>query len=79
MSSIEKLSKHGDRLLLAIDPALLQQLRIDENTPLEVSIEGQSLRISPVHEEQDPQRFEQVMASINERYAKTFKRLSEES
>jgi hypothetical protein len=54
-------------------------LKIDETTPLEVSTDGQALVVAPIRDEQDRAHFESVMASINQRYAKTFKRLSEES
>lgn len=76
---IKKLSKHGNSLALVIDRSILDLLKIDEDTPLEVSTDGQALVVSPIRDEQDRARFEAAMASINQRYAKTFKRLAEES
>jgi len=76
---IKKLSKHGNSLALVIDRSILDLLKIDENTPLEVSTDGQALVVAPMRDDQDRARFESVMASINQRYAKTFRRLSEES
>ena len=76
---IKKLSKHGNSLALVIDRSILDLLKIYETTPLEVSTDGRALVIAPIRDEQDRAHFESVMASINQRYAKTFKRLSEES
>ena len=76
---IKKLCKHGNSLALVIDRSILDLLKIDENTPLEVSTDGQALIVAPVRDEAHRERFEGAMASINKRYAKTFKRLSEES
>jgi len=74
---IKKLSKHGNSLALVIDRPILDLLGIDENTPLEVSTDGQSLVVAPARDEEQQKRFEQAVASVNERYAKTFKRLAE--
>ena len=74
---IKKLSKHGNSLALVIDRPILDLLGIDEDTPLEVSTDGQSLVIARARTPEEQQRFEQAMASVNERYAKTFKRLAE--
>jgi len=75
---IQELSKHGDGLALVIDPSILQQLGIDETTSLDVSIVGRTIVVSPTQDGERQKRFEAVMASANERYAKTFKRLAEE-
>ncbi len=45
---IQKLSKQGDRLVLEIDRALLDQLQIDETTALEVTTDGRTLSIAPM-------------------------------
>jgi antitoxin component of MazEF toxin-antitoxin module len=74
---IKKLSKHGDDLVLILDPSILAQLQIDEETALEVTTDGRTLVVSPVQDEEYLRRFEQAMNSVNERYAKTFKRLAE--
>ena len=75
---IQKLSKHGDGLAPVIDPSILQQLGIDETTPLEVSVVGRTIVVSPTQDDERQKRFEAVMASANKRYAKTFRRLAEE-
>ena len=74
---IKKLSKHGNSLALVIDRPILELLGIDEDTPLEVSTDGQSLVVAPARNKEQQKRFEKAVASVNERYAKTFKRLAE--
>jgi antitoxin component of MazEF toxin-antitoxin module len=76
-SMIKKLSKQGDRLVLEIDRALLDQLQIDENTALEVTTDGRTLSVAPVPDEEYREAFERATKSVNEQYAKTFKRLAE--
>ena len=74
---IQNLSRHGDGLALVIDPSILAQLGIDETTPLEVSVVGRTIVVSPTQDDERRKRFEAAIADVNERYAKTFKRLAE--
>lgn len=77
---IQKLVKHGDELALVIDPALLEQLGINETSSLEVSVEQGVLRCRPAATQGiSDERLEELHESISQRYAKTFKRLAEES
>ena len=63
---IKKLSKHGNSLALVIDRPILDLLGIDEDTPLEVSTDGQSLVISRARSNEEQQRFEQALESANQ-------------
>ena len=74
---IKKLSKHGDSLALELDPVVLKQLNIDENTPLEISTDGHAIVVSPVRNAADQAAFDAALASSNERYAETLRRLAE--
>lgn len=74
---ITKLDRHGDELALVIDRTLLDQLKIDEHTSLEVSTVGETLVISPVRDEERRQRFEQALESTNQRYEHALRRLAE--
>jgi antitoxin component of MazEF toxin-antitoxin module len=74
---IKKLSKHGNSLALVIDRSILDLLKIDENTPLEMSTDGQALIVAPVHDEEHRKRFEAALRSTNERYGDVLKRLAE--
>lgn len=69
-----KLVKYGKHLALVIDEALLEQLNIDENTPLEISTDGHGLLITP---EGEGKRFRAAMERTNQRYSEVFRRLAE--
>ena len=74
---IKKLSKHGNSLALVIDRSILDLLDIDEKTSLDVSTDGEALVIAPVRDAKRRKRFEQALASTNERFGKALKRLAE--
>ncbi len=42
-----KLKANGDGLYLVIEPSLLEGLKIDQDTPLEVTSDGRGLYIRP--------------------------------
>ena len=74
---IKKLSKHGNSLALVIDRPILELLKIDESTPLEISTDGQALVLVPVRDKRRRKRFEEALASTNRRYGKALRRLAE--
>jgi antitoxin component of MazEF toxin-antitoxin module len=74
---IKKLSKHGNSLALVIDRSILELLGIDEKTALELSTDGESLVVAPLRDKKRRKKFEDALASSNERYAKALKRLAE--
>jgi antitoxin component of MazEF toxin-antitoxin module len=77
---IQNLFKHGNDLAVVIDSSILSSLGIDESTPLAVTVTGREIKLSPIESTGlSPERFEELHDSINQRYAKTFKRLAEES
>ena len=73
---IKTLTPIGDGLGLVIEPALLERLRIDRGTPLEVTSDGEVLTIRPVAyaPEDEGLRSAERMLEI---HAETFKRLAE--
>jgi antitoxin component of MazEF toxin-antitoxin module len=74
---VKKLSKHGNSLALVIDRSILDLLKIDEDTSLEVTTDGESLIVAPVRGKKRQKKFEHALASSNERYGKALKRLAE--
>jgi antitoxin MazE len=74
---IKKLSKHGNSLALVIDRSILDLLGIDERTSLKMSTDGAALIVSPVRDKKRRKKFEQALASTNERYGKALRRLAE--
>ena len=77
MALIKKLTKHGNSYSLIIDKALIELLGIDPSTPLEISTtNGQSLLITPVHDEERKKEFRKKLSKINKKYGKALKKLA---
>lgn len=74
---IKRLSKLGDSFVLEIDRPILEHLGIDEQTPLELSINGQSLVIVPVQAATRRERIASALMATNQQYGKALKRLAE--
>jgi antitoxin component of MazEF toxin-antitoxin module len=74
---IKRLTKHGNSLALVIDRAILDLLKIDAKTPLDISTDGQVLIISPVQDEKRSEEFKKALDSTNRRYGRMLKRLAE--
>ena len=65
---IKKLTKHGNSLALVIDRAVLELLRIEPDTPLDISTDGQVLIISPVRDKARRRRFDKSLRTVNTKY-----------
>ena len=74
---IKKLTKHGNSLAIVIDRAVLDLLKIDADTPLEISTDGQVLVISPIRENAHRDKFEKALETANRKYGRALKRLAE--
>jgi antitoxin MazE len=77
MTMIKRLTKHGNSLALVIDRAILDLLKIDVETPLDISTDGQVLIISPVQDEERREQFKKSLDSTNKKYGRMLKRLAE--
>ncbi|MHB1134936.1 MAG: AbrB/MazE/SpoVT family DNA-binding domain-containing protein [Chloroflexota bacterium] len=73
---LKKLTRHGNSLALVIDRAVLDLLKIDAETPLDISTDGESLTITPVRDEARRRQFAEALATTNRRYGKMLKRLA---
>ena len=73
---VKTLTKHGNSYALIIDKPILDLLKIDSETLLEVTTDGKSLTVSPVADAKRKQRLEAGLARINKRYSELFKRLA---
>jgi len=70
-----KLSEVGSQLGLIMEPSVLEQLRIDKDTPLDVSIDGDTLVIRPVRESRS-ERVRAAAMRVADRHATAFERLA---
>jgi antitoxin MazE len=73
----KNLIRHGNSLALIIDKPVLELLKIDENTPLEIStIDGKSLQIRPAQSEERRKKFEAAVKKVNKKFGKTLQKLA---
>ena len=74
---IKRLTKHGNSVALVIDRSVLDLLKIDNETPLEVTTDGSVLVVSPVRDEQRATEFKRALEETNRKYGRALKRLAE--
>ena len=74
---VKKLTKTGNSLALVIDKPLLDLVKIDADTPLEVSSDGNVIVISPLRDKKRTAKLRAVVADAHRRYGGVFKRLAE--
>ena len=67
---IKNLTKHGNSLALVIDRAVLDLLKIDADTPLDIFTDGQVLIVSPVRDAERQKKFKKALETTNRRYGK---------
>ena len=74
---IKRLSKHGNSHALVIDKALLELLKIEPDTPLELTTDGRSLIVTPARDEAENTAFRKALDDVNDRHGGALKRLAE--
>lgn len=74
---VKKLTKHGNSLALIIDKPILDLLKIDSDTPLEVSTDGKQLIIAPSKPSARRNKFDAAQEWAHKRYGAAFQKLAE--
>jgi antitoxin MazE len=74
---IKKLTKHGNSWALVIDKAVLELLKIDPETPLEIATDGQTLIVSPLRDPKRRAKFEAALDKTNRQYGRALQKLAE--
>ncbi|MDX9971877.1 MAG: AbrB/MazE/SpoVT family DNA-binding domain-containing protein [FCB group bacterium] len=74
---MKKLTKHGNSLALVIEKPILDLLKIDANTQLEVSTDGDVLVVRPHRLRKDTKRIKEALEWVNANYGSALKRLAE--
>ena len=72
---IKRLTKHGNSLALIIDRPILELLKIDPETPLDVSTDGKRLIVAPARPSAR-KSFEAAQELAAKRYGKAFQKLA---
>lgn len=74
---VKKLTKHGNSLALVIDRPILDLLKIDPETPLDISTDGKKLIVEPAKSSVRRTKFEAAQNWAHKRYARAFRKLAE--
>ncbi len=74
---VRNLKKLGNTQALVIDKTMREQLGIDENTPLEVTISDGRLIVTPVNVGVGPEAVADAVAELRATYTPMLKKLAE--
>ena len=74
---IKKLQRHGNSQALVLDKALLDAMGIDLETPLQITISGTSLVVTPVHVGLGRKRVAELINELRPKYKTMLENLSE--
>ena len=73
---IKKLTRHGNSMALIIDKSILRILNINEDTPLEVTTDGESLGILPIRDKKRQAKFKKALQKVNKKHKKALKAMA---
>jgi len=73
----KKLVQHGNSSALIIDKPILDLLKIDQDTQLEITTDGIQLIIKPVPAKKIAKKITSSLEKVNRKFGKTLKRLAE--
>jgi death on curing protein len=71
----KKLIRHGNSAALVLDRALLDVLKVQMDTPLEVTTDGHNIIISPQVDERAEETLLEALEKINKRHGTVLSKL----
>ncbi len=74
---IKTLKKHGNSQALVVDKTLMDELGIDGDSPLQVTVSGNSLIVTPVHVGIGRERVTEAVEKLRPTYGGMLERLAE--
>lgn len=74
---IKNLIKHGNSHALVIDRAVMDLLKIEADTPLEVTTDGENLLIRPLRDKKAQKRVAESLEKFDRKYSAVFKKLAQ--
>ncbi len=74
---VRKLVRHGDGLALVIDKPILELLKIDADTPLEIATDGKKLDILPVRNEKKRKELMEEFEKFCDKYDRMLTNLAD--
>ncbi len=73
---IKTLTRHGNSYALIIDRPIMELLKIDSDTPLEITTNGHALTIAPARDTDKAEKLAKARKTMHGRYAETFRKLA---
>jgi antitoxin component of MazEF toxin-antitoxin module len=74
---IKTLKKHGNSMALVIEKPLMEALGIQADTPLQVTMNGNTLMVTPTNVGVPAERLKRVIKDLRKRYGPMLKRLAD--
>ena len=74
---IKRLQKHGNSAALIIEKPVMQALGITEETPLQVTVNGNALVVTPANVGVGPERMKATIKELRKKYGPMLKRLAD--
>ena len=71
------LTKHGNSYAMVIDKPILELLHATPDTEFEISTDGRSLLLTPVHDSAEDKKFDDAVETLHKRFGKAMKKLAE--
>lgn len=73
---IKTLKRHGNSMALVIEKPMMEALGITEETPLQVTVNGNALVVTPANVGVGPERMKAITKELRKRYGPMLKRLA---
>ncbi len=74
---VKKLVRHGDGYALVIDRPIMELLKIDADTPIEMTTDGGKLVVTPQNGQAQKSDFRKDLEDFGDKYANMLKRLAD--
>ena len=74
---IKTLKRHGNSMALVIEKPMMEALGITEETPLQVTVNGNALVVTPANVGVGPERMKAITKELRKRYGPMLKRLED--
>lgn len=74
---IKTLQKHGNSMALVIEKPMMEALGIKEDTPLQITLSGNALVITPANVGVGSEDMKRILKDLRKRYGPMLKRLAD--
>jgi antitoxin component of MazEF toxin-antitoxin module len=73
----KKLTRHGNSYAVVLDRGVLDLLKIDQDTPLDISTDGNVIILAPIRDAKRRRQFEASLERVNRKFGPVLKRLAD--